>query len=1102
MNLSELLVALSGLVWLSLLFGVALYGERRADVFARHWRFVYALSLGVHCTSWTFYGTVTQAEQSGWWLPPTFIGVIALYLLGAHLLMELVKIAREHRAGSLADLVAARLGHHAGLAALVTALSVIGIVPYIALQLKAVAMSHALLRSGSELGQPAWQDGALWVALAMALFAMLFGTRRAPVAAHNRGLVLALAFESLFKLGAMLAIGALVLRGADLGAAVEATPRSSAGFPPLILLGALAAFIMPHQFHAGVVECRDAEHVRTARWLFPLYLVLIALPILPLAMAGGSRLGALGVPSDLYVLALPLAQGQQGLAVLGFLGGLSAATSMVIVATLALGLMIGNHWIAPLRVRAGWGRAVGGDLRPAILRQRRIVILAVVLLAWFYSRAIGSSEALADLGALSFSALAGLMPAVLAAMYRPQLGARALAAGLVAGTLTWLWALLPNWLPASGAWLGRAPFGLSVLGPGNLLGLGEWSSLARAVVAGLAVNLATVGLVARSRWAQPAAPAAPVGLPAATLAALAARFLPPERVEALFAPGDDSVGLDSALVEQVERELAAVIGAASARLLLDVARREQAAQLDTVAAIVGETSQDLRFSQRLLQAALENMSQGICVVDAELRLVAWNRPYAALFAYPPELLAVGRSVAELVRCNVERGLLGPGEVAARVERRIAHMRRGSPHRSERQIGGRMIEIRGNPMPGGGYVATFSDVTAFRRSEQALTRANATLEQRVAARTAELARATAAAETANREKTRFLAAIGHDLAQPLNAARLLTHDLGQRLVDPAERATVGHVNGALAAAEDLLDSLLDIARLDSGGLHAEPEAFAADALFEGLVAEFSALAAAKGLVLRRVPTRVWLDSDPRLLRRILANFLSNAVKYTQHGRVLLGCRRRADALKIEVWDTGAGIPEAQQASVFQEFHRLDRDSAGLGLGLSIAERIARLLGHHLELRSWAGRGSVFAIEVPLTAPAPRAASAPTPHRSFVPLHALVVDNDAQSLAALCDLLETWGHRLHRSRDGRGLSLAALHPAPQLLILDYHLDGGRTGLELRQRLDPQARLPCLIVTGDPHLAVRNAVEAAGCRLLYKPLRPLALGALLERLRLAAE
>jgi len=1093
------LVALAGLVWLVVLFAVARYGERRPQAFARHWAVVYALSLGVHCTSWTFYGTVTQAERSGWWLPPTFVGMILLYAFAAGVLVRLVRLARECNASSLADLVAARLGGHSGLAALVTLVTVIGIVPYIALQLKAVAMSYALFGRGDSSATPAWQDGALYVALAMALFAMLFGTRRAPAAAHNRGLVLALAFESAFKLLAMLAIGVFVLQLPDLAAAASVAPRDASGFPALIVLGALAAFTLPHQFHAGVVECRDAAHIRTARWLFPLYLVAMALPVLPLAEAAGARLGSLGVPSDLYVLALPMAQGRHGLAVLGFLGGLSAATSMVIVATLALSLMIGNHWIAPLRVRAEWARADAGDLRPAVLRQRRVAILAVVLLAWLYSRVLVGGNALADVGALSFSALAGLMPAVLAAMYRPAIGARAITIGLAAGTLVWLYVLLPTWLPDSGA-ATLAPFGRDWLGPAGLFGLGAWSDLARAVGTSLAVNVLVTAIVARSRWAHGGGDAAAKELSRAELAALAAKFLPPERVDALFDGRRGGERPDAATIAAVGHELAAVIGASSARLLLEVARRERGEPLATVAEIVDEASRDLRFNQRVLEAALENMSQGICVVDANLDVVAWNRRYEEMFCYPEGLLAIGRPVADLTRHNIERGMIGDGDVESRVARRLAQMRDGTAHLSERRFpDGSIIEIRGNPMPGGGFVATFTDVTAFREAELALVRANETLEQRVAERTTELAGATAAAERANREKTRFLAAVSHDLAQPLHAAHLFTHALAQRGLDDDGRETVSRIDGALGSAEALIAGLLDISRLDAGGMRAESRAFALGELLRGLADEFRVTATEKGLSLRCCGTRAWVLSDPHLLRRVVQNFLSNAIKYTQRGGVVLGVRRRAGGLRIEVWDSGPGIAESDRALVFEEFRRLDRGGAGLGLGLSIAERIARLLGHRLMLRSQPGRGSVFAIDVARSMPVETAAPAEDEvTRPELGHRVLVVDNDEAVVAATRALLEGWDCEVRVARD---VASAAAHCAaarPDLLLLDYHLDGGLTGLALRTALGQSvAGVPCIVVTADHGEDVREAVLGAGCHLLHKPLKPLALKSLMARL-----
>jgi signal transduction histidine kinase/CheY-like chemotaxis protein len=1103
--LTDAVVIGAGLLWLGLLFGTALWAERRPGLLAKQWPAVYSLSLAVYCTSWTFYGTVTQAQRSGWPIPPTFLGTILLYVLGFGFLLKLLRLAREHNSTSLADLVATRLGRNSWLAAVVTFVAVLGIVPYIALQLKAVAMSHGMLTRASDLSPPPWQDSALYVALAMALFAMLFGTRRASAAEHNRGLVLAMAVESLLKLGAMLALGAFVWFGLDLPdvPALPPPPDGASGFPALVLLGALAMFTLPHQFHVGIVECRDESQLRTARWLFPLYMLVIALPILPLARAGDALLAPMGVPSDLYVLALPLAQGHEALALLAFLGGLSAATGMVIISTLALSVMIGNHWLAPLLVRGAWGGGgKGADLRGAVLMQRRIGIVVVVLLAWGYSRAIAGSDALADIGALSFSGLATLAPAVGFAVWRPQTPARAVLAGVLAAVLVWVWVLLVPALAEAagqaGAWLRQGPLGFSWLAPDTMFGLGEWSRIGRATTLSLIAG-ALVTWVLASRL--DVAPDRIVGgtLSGAGLREVAARFLPAQRVDAALADTGADAAVPADIEQRIERELAAVLGAASARLLLDAARREQGRDLDTVATIVGEASQALRFNQRVLEAALENMSQGISVVDAELRLVAWNRRYAELFDYPAALLQVGVPVAELVAHNIRRGLAGAARGEDEVAKRIAHKRAGTPYVAERRFGDTVVEIRGNPMPGGGFVATFTDVTDFRRNEQALKSVAETLEQRVAERTAELAGAKGEAERANRAKTRFLAAVSHDLAQPLNAAHLFVHALAPQLSEARHREALGNIDGALGSAEALLAGLLDISRLDAGGMEPKPQVFRIDDLLQHLAAEFRVLAAEKGLPLECVPTGAWVCSDPQLLRRVLQNFLGNAVKYTARGRILVGCRRRGDVVAIEVWDTGPGIAEADQGVIFEEFRRLDRGGQGLGLGLAIAERIARLLGHPLRLRSWPGRGTVFAIEVPRSAPALLSVPAPEPATPEPPRsRVLVVDNDADVLRGMQALLGGWQCEVLAARDGDEAQRLVAGSTPDLLLLDFHLDGGDTGLALRDRLAAtMPPRPCVIITADHSAEVRDAVAAAGCVLLHKPLKPLALKSVMSRL-----
>ena len=1106
--LSAALVIASGIVWLGVLFAVAVYGERHPHALEKRWAMVYALSLAVHCTSWTFLGNTTQASRSGWWVPPNFVGAIAMYLLGIGVLVRLVRLSREHNSSSLADLIATRLGKSPALSALITAVMLLGMLPYIALQLKAVAMSFTSIL-GDPRGLSAWRDGALWVALSMALFAIVFGTRRSSAVAHNRGLVLAIAFESLFKLVAMLALTSLLFMAPIPGETAAPRAHDLTGFPSLIVLGALAMFTLPHQFHAGVVECRDVRHLKTARWLFPLYMVLISVPALPLARLGDAQLAAQGVPSDLYLLALPLAHGERALALLAFLGSLSASTCMVVVATLALSLMVANHFIAPLRLRAGWGQnEAENDLRGEVLWQRRAAIVVIIALAWAYSRVIFDDAALADIGALAFSALGILAPTTWAALYRPQLGARAVFAGLAAGTLVWMYTLLPSVILPHAAWLSDGPFGIGALAPRHLFGLDGFGALTRAVVLGIATNLIVMALV-ELFGSRPAAPAPSAQLHNGELLALAARFLSEQRARHLIGDAPTHKPAEPATLAAVEHELSAVIGASSARLLLDVARRERRMQLDTVAAIVDEASADLRFNQRVLLAALENMSQGICVVDAELNVVAWNRRYAELFLYPPGLLRVGRPVEELARHSIAEGMIGaatrdPAQIEAAVQRRLAHMRSGTPHVSERRFpDGSVVEIRGNPMPGGGFVATFTDVTEFRRAALALERANETLEQRVAERTAELEQAKGAAETANETKTRFLAAVSHDLMQPLHAAQLFAHSLAARTDDDG-RLTARHLHSSLAATESLLGALLDMARLDAGKLVPRPRAFALNELLGALAAEFSVLASEKGLHLRHVPTRVWVRSDPHLLRRVLQNFLSNALRHVESGHVLLGCRRAGVDLRIEVWDTGPGIAEGETKLIFEEFRRGSRaGNQGLGLGLAIAQRMARLLGHSLGLRSWPGRGSVFSVAVPRSAAAYAAvASAAQVHQpetagDTLKGTALIVDNEPQALTALRTLLEQWGWRVLAAADSaRALELAR-GERPDIAILDYHLAAGQTGLDLYTKLQiALGDLPAAILTADRDAALRQRTLELGLMLLYKPLKPLALKQVLRR------
>lgn len=509
--------------------------------------------------------------------------------------------------------------------------------------------------------------------------------------------------------------------------------------------------------------------------------------------------------------------------------------------------------------------------------------------------------------------------------------------------------------------------------------------------------------------------------------------------------------------------------------------------------------------------SLQHLPQGVCVVDASLRLVAWNRRYVELFRFPPGFIHIGRPIADVFRYNAQRGLLGPGPIDEAIERRLNHLRSGSPHMHERESSdGTIIEIRGNPLPDGGFVTSYADITAYRNAARDLRSLADTLTQRVDERTRDLAAAKREAEDANRSKTRFVAAAVHDLLQPLNAARMFLSALRERLREPGGQQIADSIDNALTAQDGILNSLLDISRLESGALETTVEDFALDPLLEALAQEFGILAQARGLRLERIATRAVVRSDRALLRRILQNFLSNAVRYTPQGRIVLGCRRQGDWLRIEVHDSGRGIPEARQQEVFEEFRRLDDrndEDRGTGLGLAIVERIARLLDHPVQLRSVMEHGSVFSVSVPLGCRAAcRTAPPPTKEPDARRTDSLLegcrvwcVEDDVLVSRANRVLLERWGCRvIVANSDEEALASANPANAPDLVLLDVRL-GATTGPALLPGLiERWQHAPAVILyTAEQDTALRSLASDSGWSFLSKRARSAALRSLMTHL-----
>jgi PAS domain S-box-containing protein len=1132
---STLLVA--ALLYLGMLFAVAWWGDRRGVYpLATRWRpLFYSLTLAVYCSSWTFYGAVGSAARDLWSFLPIYLGPLILLLLLPGLLRRLIEVGHARASTSIADLLSARFGGSRPLAALITLIALAASIPYVALQLRAVSSSIGILSSDAGAGDA----GGLWVALLLALFATLFGTRNVDAREHHHGLMLAVAVESVVKLLAFIAVALYAW------SQLSANPngplptlqeqRLPEGFVAATGLSLLALLCLPRQFQVAVVECTEPRDFEQGRRWFALYLGLITLCVLPIVAAGQRVLAPLGEHPDSWVLRLPMLDGRADLALLTYLGGFSAATGMVIVASVALATMVSNHLVVPwlLRDEASAG---GPRLTRWVLWSRRATILGLVLVSYAYHRATLGHQTLASIGLTAFAAVAQFAPAIIAGLYWRGASRRGAFSGLLAGTTVWVYTLLlPTLLP--GAWHVHGPLGIEWLSPRALFGLSGWEPITHGTFWSLLANIGLLVLVSvrerqslqeRLRVAAFLATDAGRGggevrgsMSVADVRAVAERILGQRAAERAFAdyfaaraplqPGELA---ERGLLQHLERQLSGAIGADSARRVMTTALRGRGLELDEVIALLDETSQQLRFNRELLAATLDNISQGISVVDAQMRLVAWNRRYLELFDYPQGMVYVGRPVADLIRYNAQRGECGPGGVEDHVQRRIEHMRRGHPHVFERiRADGSVIEMRGQPMPGGGFATTFTDITDYKRSEQALIEAKATLEARVAARTAELSeslsaqqRAKAEAESANRSKSRFLAAASHDLAQPLNAARLFASSLQIANDDPEEaRHLAERIDHSLRNAEDLLGSLIEVARLESGSLVPQIESIDALELCRSLGMQFAATAALRGLRLDVRGAAGWVRSDRVLLRRILQNLLSNALRYTRHGGVLLALRRRGASLTVQVWDTGPGIPEQQQARVFEEFQRLDAQSPwgerGLGLGLSICQRTATLLGHPLRLRSRPGRGSVFELQLNCCA-APVAgsdepAAANPAHGRGQGLEVLCVDDDGENLAALSTLLRRWGHRPQTASDPAAALLALRRQRPALLLIDLQLQADLDGFALISILRREAggELAAALVTAERGDAVLARAREAGLPVLHKPVAPAALRALVE-------
>ncbi|TGD45087.1 response regulator [Pseudotabrizicola sediminis] len=511
---------------------------------------------------------------------------------------------------------------------------------------------------------------------------------------------------------------------------------------------------------------------------------------------------------------------------------------------------------------------------------------------------------------------------------------------------------------------------------------------------------------------------------------------------------------------------------------------------------------------RMIRATLDHINQGVSIFDADARLVGWNARLGQLLAIPVARFRVGASFDHLLQRFHEEITLSDGMTDARLEAWVNAVAGRSPLSFEVRRGDDLIlAVFAQGMPDGGFVMSFTDVTTERAAIHALSRANETLEARVMDRTLELEDALAHAERANASRSRFVAAASHDLLQPLSAAKLFIASIGGEGVPPEAVEALEKAQNALVSVEGILDALLDISKLESGRAAVSVGQVALRPILAQLAAEFTAIAAAKGLRLTVRLSEAVVMTDPSYLRRILQNLIGNAIHYTAQGRVVVAARKRGGMTRLEVWDTGPGIPEEEQDNIFKEFHRLNaRASAseGMGLGLAIVERACALLGHPLGLSSRLGRGTCFMLQLPsvttadaLPVPAP---AVTRPRMRLQGKIGFLVENDPDLCRAMGLLLEKWGLSVLDADSGEA-ALALIDELgilPDFFLVDYQLGGGMTGVDFIRTLRAlHGDVPTRLITANRSVQVQALAQAEGVEVLMKPMDARALEAFLRDL-----
>ena len=909
-------IVIASFVYLGLLFAIAYYGDKRADagrsIIANP--YIFALSLAVYCTSWTFYGSVGRAATSGIGFLPIYLGPTLMAALWWYVMLKIIRISKQNRITSIADFIASRYGKSQLLGGLVTIIAVVGIIPYIALQLKAISNTFSIILQMPELAMPDKHaaplflgDNTFYIAMILAAFTILFGTRHLDATERHEGLVAAVAFESLVKLLAFMAVGLFVTFWlydgfGDIFSRASQVPKlgalltfgGAAGnyttWASLTFLSMAAIMFLPRQWQVTVVENVDERHLTKAIWLFPLYLLAINIFVLPIAFGGLLHFPTGTVDADTFVLTLPIAENAPWLALFAFIGGLSAATGMVIVETIALSTMVCNDLVMPVALRMkGLRLTERRDLSGLLLGIRRGAIVLILVLGYLYFYLAGEAYALVSIGLISFSAVAQFAPAIIGGIFWRGGTRTGAMCGLGAGFVVWLYTLLlpsfakSGWLPIE--FLSQGLFGIELLKPQQLFGLTGLDDIAHCLFWSMLANIGcyvAVSLAQRPSAAehgqatlfvdalrQSGATAGPRlwrgSASVNDLLALLGRFLGPERAREAFesyargrgARSLQSLAADASLVHHAESLLAGAIGSASARVMVASVVEEEPLGLDEVMNIIDEASQVLAYSRQLEQKSRE------------------------LEAASQELRGANQRLQELDRLKDD------------FISTVTHELR-TPLTSIRAFS---EILRDNPRLEEGQRAKFLGIV-IKESERLTRLINQVL----------------------------------DLSKiESGAAEWHSAEIDMREV----------VDDAVAAVSQMFKE---------NGIQLETD------------------------VPKELPSIV---ADRDRLMQVMLNLLSNAAKFCKRpgGRVGIALARQDGFLRVDVTDNGMGVAETDKEVIFEKFRQVgdtltDRPQ-GTGLGLPICRQIISHFGGRLWVQSRPGEGATFSFTLPFDRALPQA-----------------------------------------------------------------------------------------------------------------------------------